>query len=338
MRTVIRLAAAIAAAFVAAPAGAQPADSFYAGKTVKLIVGTGPGGGYDIYGRLLARHIGRHIPGHPTVVVVNMPGASSLTAANYLANVAPRDGSEMLLIVQTLPIVQVAGSDKVRFDLARFNWVGNMSDASNIFLSWHTSPVKTMKDAQEQELIMGSTTPSSLGGLYPAVANQVLGTKFKIINGYASGDAIDIALERGEVQGRAGNSWPALKAYRGYWIRDRLINVMVQVGLRKEADLQAVPLLTEFARDDQERQVLQFYSSLVASGRALATGPDVPADRVAALRRAFDAALADPALLAEAEKQGLELSPLAGDKVQDVVTTMVRTRPELLQIDRKLLD
>jgi tripartite-type tricarboxylate transporter receptor subunit TctC len=338
MRTLIRLAAAIAVAFVAVPAGAQPADSFYAGKTVKLIVGTGPGGGYDIYGRLLARHIGRHIPGHPTVVVVNIPGASSLTAANYLANVAPRDGSEMLLIVQTLPIVQVAGSDKVRFDLARFNWVGNMSDASNIFLSWHTSPVKTMKDAQEQELIMGSTTPSSLGGLYPAVANQVLGTKFKIINGYASGDAIDIALERGEVQGRAGNSWPALKAYRGYWIRDRLINVMVQVGLRKEADLQAVPLLTEFARDDRERQVLQFYSSLVASGRALATGPEVPADRVAVLRRAFDAALADPALLAEAEKQGLELSPLAGDKVQDVVTTMVRTRPELLQIDRKLLD
>jgi tripartite-type tricarboxylate transporter receptor subunit TctC len=328
----------IAAMLAASPAAAQPVENFYAGKTVKLIVGTGPGGGYDIYGRLLVRHISRHIPGHPTVVVVNMPGASSLTAANYLANVAPKDGTELLLIVQTLPIVQVAASDKVRFDLARFNWVGNMSDASNIFLSWHTSPAKTMKDAQEQELIMGSTTPSSLGGMYPAVANQVLGTKFKIIHGYASGDAIDIALERGEVQGRAGNSWPALKAYRGYWIRDRLISVMVQVGLRKEPDLPTVPLLTEFARDDRERQILQFYSSLVASGRALATGPDVPADRVAALRRAFDAALADPALLAEAEKQGLELSPLAGDKVQDVVTTMVRTRPELLQIDRKLLD
>jgi tripartite-type tricarboxylate transporter receptor subunit TctC len=323
---------------LATSAAAQPVEGFYAGKTLKLIVGTGPGGGYDIYGRLLARHIGRHIPGRPTVVVVNMPGASSLTAANYLANVAPKDGSELLLIVQTLPIVQVAGSDKVRFDLARFNWVGNMSDASNIFLSWHTSTVRTTKEAQEQEVIMGSTTPSSLGGLYPAVANQVLGTKFKVIHGYASGDAIDIALERGEVQGRAGNSWPALKAYRGYWIRDRLINIMVQVGLRKEADLPTVPLLTELARNEQEREVLQFYSSLVASGRALATGPDVPVERIAALRRAFDAALADPALLAEAEKQGLELSPLAGDKVQEVVTTMVRTRADLLQIDRKLLD
>src|SRR5215204_936460 len=331
-------ALAVAAAFVGSAVMAQPVESFYAGKIVKLIVGTGPGGGYDIYGRLLARHIGRHIPGHPTVVVVNMPGASSLTAANYLANVAPKDGTELRLIVQTLPIVQVAGNEKVRFDLARFNWLGNMSDASNVFLSWHTSPIKTVKDAQAQELIMGSTTPSSLGGMYPAVANQVLGTKFKIIHGYASGDAIDSALERGEVQGRAGNSWPALKAYRGYWIRDRLINVMVQVGLRKEPDLPTVPLLTEFARNDQESQILQFYSSLVASGRALATGPDVPPDRVAALRRAFDAALADPALLAEAEKQALELSPLSGDKVQDVVSAMVRTRPELLQIDRKLLD
>ena len=201
------------AALAAMSHGAHAQTDFYAGKQIKMIVGTAPGGGYDIYGRLLARHIGRHIPGRPTVVVVNMPGAASLTAANYLANIAPRDGTEMLMVVQSLPLMQVAGSDKARFDLEKFSWIGNMSDSANTVLAWKTAGVKTLDDARRLELIMGSTTASSLGGIYPAIMNKALGTKFRIIHGYESGDAIDLAMERGEVNARVV-SWSALKAYR----------------------------------------------------------------------------------------------------------------------------
>ena len=249
----MRRALFAAACCAALTGGAGAQTDFYAGKQVKMIVGTGPGGGYDIYGRLLARHIGKHIPGKPNVVVVNMPGAASLTAANYLANIAPRDGTEMLMVVQSLPLLQVAGSDKARFDLAQFSWLGNMSDAANTVLAWHTAGVKSLDDARRIELIMGSTTASSLGGIYPAIMNKALGTKFRIIHGYESGDAIDLALERGEVTARAGISWAALKAYRANWLRDGLVRIFAQVGLRRESDLEA-PLLTELAANDEDRE------------------------------------------------------------------------------------
>lgn len=328
---------ALALLFAAVPARAQDVASFYSGKQIKLIVGTGPGGGYDIYGRLLGRHIGRHIPGAPNVVIVNMPGAASLTAANYLANIAQRDGTEMLMVVQSLPLLQVSGSDKARFDLARFNWLGNMSSAANTVLAWATSGVATIDDARRRELVMGSTTPSSLGGIYPAIMNKVLGTKFKIIHGYESGDAIDLALERGEVTGRAGISWAALKAYRANWLRDKTVNIFAQVGLRRENDLDA-PLLTDLAANDADREILQFYSSLVSVGRALTLGPGVPAPRVEALRRAFDAAMADPRLVAEAEKQGLELRAQSGESVQEIVAAMARGKADLLHLDRKMVE
>ena len=326
-------------ACLAATADAQPRDDadFYAGRQIRLTVGTGPGGGYDIYARLLARHIGRHIPGSPNVVVVNMPGAASLTAANYLANIAPRDGTELLMVVQSLPLQQVMKNDKARFDLARFNWIGNMSDAANTVLAWPGSGVATIADARTKQLVMGSTTASSLGGIYPAIMNRVLGTNFKIIHGYESGDAIDLALERGEVTGRAGISWAALKAYRANWLRDGLVRIFAQVGLRREPDLDA-PLLTDLAANDSDRDILRFYSSLVALGRALTTGPDVPAERVATLRRAFDAALADPRLVEEARKQGLDLRSLPGETVQKVVTSMVQAKPESLHLDKGMVD
>jgi tripartite-type tricarboxylate transporter receptor subunit TctC len=319
------------------PAASQSVASFYTGKQVKVIVGTGPGGGYDIYGRLLAPYLGRHIPGHPNVIVVNMPGAASMTAANYLANVAPKDGTELLMIVQALPLVQVTGSKSVHFDLGRFNWIGNMSDSANVLIAWHTAPVKTIADAKKDELLVGSTTPSSIGGLYPVVMNQVLGTKLRVINGYESGDAIDLAMQRGEVNGRAGMSWAGLKSARAYWLQNKDINVLVQAGLQKEPDLPDVPLMTDLASDDTGRQVLNFYSSLVALGRAVAVGPGVPTDRVEALRRAFDETLADPDLIAEAEKSKLEVRALSGERLQAVVQTMVSTEPAILHLDQNMI-
>jgi hypothetical protein len=304
-------------------------DAFFSAHPVKVVVGTGPGGGYDIYGRLIARFLGRYIPGNPKVIVVNMPGASSLTAANYIANVAPKDGTEILLPVQTLPLAQVAGNGKARFDLRQFSWLGNMSNSANTVFVMRRSPVTDIASARQQEVTFGATSPASLGGIYPAVMNSLLGSKLKIIFGYESGDAIDLALERGEVEGRAGTSWAALKAYRADWLREQKIRVIAQVGIEAEPDLDA-PLLTDLASNAEQREVLGFFSSLVAVGRALAVGPDVPAPRVAALRKAFDEAVQDPQLRAEAERQRLELRAVSGTRVQAAVTAMTSANARML--------
>ena len=304
-------------------------DEFYASHSIKIVVGTGPGGGYDIYGRLIARHLGRYVPGNPKVAVVNMPGASSLRAANYIANIAPKDGTEILLPVQTLPLAQVAGGGNARFDLQRFSWLGNMSNSANTVLVMFTSPAKDLASIKQGDVTVGATSPASLGGIYPAVMNNLLGTRFKIIFGYESGDAIDLALERGEVEGRAGTSWAALKAYRADWLRENKVRIIAQVGLEAEPDLDA-PLLTHLATNDHQREVLGFFSSLVAVGRALALGPDVPADRVAALRKAFDDAMKDQDLRAEAERQHLELRTIPGERVQEAVALMAGADASML--------
>lgn len=317
------------------PASAQRGD-FYAGKTVKIIIGTPAGGGYDVYGRLLARHLSRHVPGNPTVIPVNMPGASSLNAANYLANIGPKDGTELLLIVQSLPLVQLSGSSAVRFDLARFNWIGNMSDSATITFAWHTSGVKTIEDARQRELVVGATTNAALGGLHPEIMNRFLGTKFKIIYGYKGGDEVDLAMERGELAGRGGTSWLALKAVRGRWIEQNQIHILAQVGLAREPDLPDVPLIQELATDDRARQALLFYSQLSAVGRAFAVADGVPEEQVRMLRKAFDDAVADPALIGDADKQKLELRPTNGLELQKVVGTMLRIDPSLLVIPDEL--
>ena len=295
-----------------------------------MIVGAPVGGGYDLYSRLLARHIAKHIPGLPPVVVINMPGSASVNAANYLANVAPQDGTEMLMVVQTLPMAQLTRGIGARFDLARFQWLGSMSDDANVFIAWHTAGVKSIRDVQEREFVVGH---ASIGGMYPAIMNKFMGTKFKIVLGYKSGESIDLAMERREIDGRAGASWSSLKAVRGHRLRDKEIDVFLQIGLRKEPDLIDVPLLVDLARNDTERKVLQFYSSLTTVARAIAVGPGVPLGRVTLLRRAFDAAMRDPALLAEAERQSIDIRPVTGERLQELVRQMVHTDPAILRLD-----
>lgn len=309
---------------------ATQASTFYAGRQVKMICSSDVGGGYDIYSRLLARHIGKHIPGKPQVLSLNMPGAAGVTAAGYLAHSAARDGTELMMIVQTLPMVQVFQSGKQRFDLAAFGWIGNMDDSANVFIADRNSGVSTFEDARRIELVVGSTSPTSIGGILPDVTNKLLGTKFKIVNGYKSGEAIEIALQRGEVNGRAGANWSAMKALRGANVRDQEINVFLQAGLRKEPDLPDVPLLLDLARDEKTRAALSFYSGMTTLARAIATSPAVPVDRIEILRAAFDGALNDPDLRAEAKKTNLELRPLPGAQLQKIVEAMVRTDPALL--------
>jgi tripartite-type tricarboxylate transporter receptor subunit TctC len=234
------------------------------------------------------------------------------------------------MIVQTLPIVQVTRKGSGRFDLAAFNWIGNMDDSANVFISTRASGIKTIEDARQSELIVGSTTPSAIGGILPEMSNRLLGTRFRIVNGYKSGEAIDLALQRGEVNGRAGASWSAMKALRGRQIEAGEINVFLQAGLRREPDLSGVPLMTDLASNEHDASILSFYSGMAALARAIATTPGAPADRIIMLRSAFEAAMSDPALLDEAEKSGLQVRPLSGDKLQEIIGTMVKISPELL--------
>ena len=320
-------AAALAVALVGpslAVAEPKPVE-FYAGKQIKMICSSDVGGGYDVYSRLFARHLGKHLPGRPLVVSMNMPGAAGVTAAGYLANSAARNGTELLMVVQTLPMVQVTNAGKARFDLGAFNWIGNMDESANVFVASRNSSVRSIDDAMISELVVGSTSPNAIGGILPDVTNRILGTKFKIIHGYKSGEAIEVAMQRGEVNGRAGASWSAMKALRGSSLRSEDINILLQAGNRKEPDLMDVPLLTDLARTDGERTALAFYSGMTALARAIATTPETPRERVDALRRAFDATLVDPDLLMEARKSSLEIRPFPGASLQGLIERMVRT-------------
>lgn len=314
----------------AAPSWAATAEGFYSGKQVKLVVGAVAGGGNDIYARILSRHMPRHIPGKPTVIVVNMPGASSITAANYLQHIAPRDGTEMLEIVQALPMVQAFGQDNINFDLAAFNWIGNMTDSPVVYVAAKAAGVTTIQQAMQRELVYGSTTPASLFAMMPTVMNSLVGTRFKVINGYDSGKAIELAMERGEIGGFGGSTWSSLMVDEPGWIDRHEIEILVQAGVRKAQDLAGVPLLTDLARNDEDRRVLAFYSGVVAYARAFTVGPNVPQDRVAALRRAFDATMADPAFLAEASQIRLDVTPIGGEALQKIITETVHADKTLL--------
>ena len=313
-----------------AAAQSQTVDPSFLNKGFKIVVGAGAGGGNDLYARLLAKHLPDYLPKRPAVTVVNMPGASSIAAANYINRRAPRDGTEMLAIVQSLPLVQAFGQANIDFDLAKFQWIGNMTDSPVVYATWHTSPVVDVEAAKRVESIFGSTTQNSLFSMMPLVMNRVLGTRFKVINGYPSGSAINLAIEAGEVGGVGGTTWASLAANKPSWVSEKKLNVIAQAGLRKAPDLPDTPLLTDLASTEAERAVLNFYSGVVAFARAFAFGPDVRSDRVALFRHAFDRMVAEPQFIAEAEKMGMDISPTSGETLQLIIAGMVYADPALL--------
>lgn len=316
----------------------QSQKEFFSGKQVQLIIGAGAGGGGDQYGRFLARYIGQHIPGRPTIVVVNMPGAGGMRAANYLQNVAPRDGTELTIMATGVPLSQAFGDSSVKFDLSEFNWIGNMSQSPNVIITSNATQVKTMKDAEEKEVAIGSTSPLSTSSMTALIADSVLSTKFKVVNGYNSGAAIDLAMEHGEVGGRAGVTWAELKAERPYWIAGNSINILAQMGLKRISELNKVPLLTEFATNSEGHAMLAFVSNLSVVARAVAIGPGVPEDRVAVLRHAFDETMHDPAVLAEAEKEHLDITPLSGEETSEVIGGIVHAKGSVIARMKALLN
>ncbi len=299
------------------------ASQFYNGKTISLIIGYSAGGGYDTYARLVARFLGEHIPGKPIVVPRNMPGASSRVAIAYAYNVAPRDGLTLCTGDQSLALAQAMG-EPLNFDMSKFLYIGNPSSENNTTVTWHASGIRTIADAMAQEVTMGATggSPSSQ---YPRIMNAVLGTRFKIILGYPGGNEINLAMERGEVAGRGSNNWASWKSTRADWLQEKKINILVQVGLKKAHDLQDVPLLMELARNEEDRTLLKLLSTPATIGRPVFTTPQTPADRVTALRGGFDAMIKDQHFLADAARLNLEIDPVSGAELQEIVAEILKT-------------
>ena len=297
-------------------------------------------GGYDSYARLLARHIGRHIPGQPRVQPVNMPGGGGIVAANFVANVAPKDGSVLAIISQGNVTDQALGlNSSLKVDFRQFNWVGNMSDSNQVMAVWHTSPTKTLDDAMRRETTIGTTQAGSISQQLTAFYNNVLGTRLKIVFGYPDGHDVDLAMQRGEVEGRGTNTWASYVSISPHFISDKLIIPLIQVGLQKDPALPNTPLLRDLARKPDDQPLLDFLSKAVAVGRPITTTPGAPAERVAALRRAFDLTLKDPLFIAEAEKERAEISPMTGEQLARLVEELIEApgdiKARVKEADRK---
>ena len=309
------------------PARAQSVADFYRGKTVSIYIGYGPGGTYDLSARVLARHIGRHIPGEPSIVTRNMPGAGSLKLANYLYNVAPRDGTEFGIFGRTIPIEPLLDGPGAQFDALKLTWLGSTSNEVSNCVAWHTSAVKSANDLFEKELVVGAAGAASPSAVFPTVFNAVLGTRFKVINGYPSSANSLTAMEAGEVAGFCAWGWTAMTVTRPDWIRDKKFNVLFQIALRKHPDHPEAPLVLDLAKTSEDRQVLELVAAPQTFARPFAAPPGLPPERAAALRNAFDATVKDPAFIAEAAKLQLEPDLVTAVQLEEVLRRIYATPP-----------
>lgn len=310
---------------------AQSADDFYRGKSLIIIVGSDITGEHDAAARLLSRHLPKHIPGRPGIIIQNMPGASGIKAANYLYDIARRDGTVIATFNKSMATYQAAGMTNANFKADEFNWIGSMDHSNTVLLVAARTGVQTIEDATRKEVVMGSIGAGGTMSTYPILLNNTLRTKFKLVQGYAGGQIVDMALERGEVDGRGTYTWRDLKARRGNWLREKKVNILVQMGLEREPDLPDVRTLIDLARNETERAVFTFVSADVPLGKSFVMPPHVPADRVATLRKAFDATLNDPAFLADAKAADTDVKLLPGDHVQTLVRQIVMTPPQIVK-------
>ena len=319
----------VVAILAVAPAAAEPVADFYRGKQIRIYVRAAPGGNYDIYSRLIGRHIVRFLPGNPSVLPVNMPGGGGLVALNYVANVAPRDGTVLTMITQSFPMDQALGLNRtLKVDLRTLNWIGNMSDTNEFFFTAASSPTKTLQDARRRETPVAATGAGSIMTQLAALYNNMLGTRFKVIYGYPSGPDMTLAMERGEVEGRSTSNPQVLGASKAEVVAK--YNFLIQAGLRKLPGYEEVPLLRELAGGADQQAVFDFISRAVVVARPIVTNPDVPPERVAMLRRAFDATMADADFIREAQLQGLEISPTGGQELAKIIADMLDTPPAVL--------
>ncbi|HTI86078.1 MAG TPA: tripartite tricarboxylate transporter substrate-binding protein [Alphaproteobacteria bacterium] len=319
------LLAASVLSLVAASAHAETAGEFFRGKTLTMVISTGVGGGYDLGGRLVARHLSKHLPGNPNVVPKNMPGAGHVRAANYMAVQAPRDGTTIATIGNAIALLQVMDGSGVYYDISKFNWIGTSDTSSATLYVWAATGVTSLEQAKSREVVIGATGAGGGNTQYPALLNNVLGTKFKVIAGYGTGSDINLAMERGEVDGRANHSFNSLLVSYPQWVSEKKINILLQIGIKPQDGFESVPMLETFARNDNERAIFKLFSAPIALGRPVAASPEVPIDRVTVLRRAFDATMIDPEFLADAQRSKLDISAIQGEALQKIAEDVVAT-------------
>lgn len=318
-------------------AQAQGVADFYRGKTINVWIGYGAGGGYDLSARVLARHMGRYMPGEPMLVARNMPGAGSLSLANWLYNVAPKDGLDFGIFGRTVPIDPLLGTKGTQFDALKFTWLGSTSNEVSTCVAWHDAPVKNAADLFTKELTVGASGAASPSAVFPYLFNSILGTKLRVINGYTSSATILTALEVGELNGFCAWGWVPMKAMRSDWIRDKKFNVLFQIGLAKHRDHPETPLLLDLAKTVEDRELLEILVSPQVFARPFAAPPGIPADRAAALREAFNKTVLDPDFIAEAERLVLEPDLVDAGMLEAVLARIYATPKPLLDRAKQAL-
>ena len=326
--------AALAMACAAHPiaSSAQTVEQFYRGKTIDLIVGGAPGGGYDIYGRAVARHWGKHIPGNPTFAVRNMPGASGITMLRHTASVAARNG---LVVGTTFPLAILKPLMDKRDDYlpTSFSFIGSANQETRVCLAMKNQPVKTLDDAMTKDMVMGGNAPGGAPHDTPIMLNNLLGTKFKLVAGYPGTQEIALAVERGEVGGICGFGWTSLMSQQPQWVTENKINILVQIAMEPYPALErmGVPMIWKWVKTDEQRQVLEFLMAEQVYGRPFLAPPNIPADRLAALRESFMATMKDPEFLADAEKLGIEIDPVSGEKFETLIKHVAASPPAIIE-------
>jgi tripartite-type tricarboxylate transporter receptor subunit TctC len=331
LKLICGLVLAVFALAPSSPCHAQAPAEFYKGRTIDLYIGTSVGGGYDAYGRMLARHMSRYTPGNPTIVPKNMEGGGGMRLANFLYNAAPKDGTAFAIFNRGTAFDPLLGNRNAQFEATKFNWIGSTNDEVSICATWHTTGITTLAQLTARELVVGATGPSGDTFQFPRITNGVLGTKFKIISGYPGGNDVDFAMERGEVQGRCGWSYTSVKSTRQHWLDRKWLNILLQLALSKHPDLPDVPLIMDLARNDEDRAIfkLMFARQVMAWPFVMPAG--VPGDRVEAMRKAFIETMADKDFLADARKAIMEIRPVAGAEIQKLVADVYQTPAAVVQ-------
>jgi len=312
------------------PAASQSVEEFYKGRNVSMVIGFSAGSGYDVYARLLARYMGRYIPGHPTFIPQNMPGAGSLCAAQYLYNVAPKDGSAIGTLSRSMPVEPLLGDAK--FDGRKFTWIGNIANNNSLCATWHSTAIKTWADVVSKPFVLGGEGPGSDLDNFALILKNMFGAKLKLVSGYPGGSEVNLAVERNEVDGRCGWSWDSIKSTRPEWLRDNKLNLLVVFALEKSPEIPAsVPLILEKATTDEQRQILRLHLAGQAFGRPFFAAPGIPEDRKRALRTAFDDTMKDQEFVADALKMRLEVSPMKGAEIDRVLGEVYASPPGILE-------
>ncbi|MBI3045910.1 MAG: hypothetical protein HYY78_24140 [Betaproteobacteria bacterium] len=319
----------------AGPVAADSVSDFYKGKTVTIWVGYTPGGGYDVYARTFARHWSKHLPGNPEFIVKNRPGAGSLLVTNELYNILPKDGTAIGVIGRGMPQEKLLGSDQADFDSSKFTWIGSANNEVSVCVSWAKTGITSFQDLRTRGMIVGGTGEGADTDTFPKVLNNVLGTKLKLVTGYPGGTDVLFAMERGELEGRCGYSWSSAVTTHGDWLRDKKMNVLLQISTEKHPDLPDVPFVMDLAETDQARQILEFIFARQAWGRPFLAPPGVPADRAKALQDSFMAVIRDPGFIADVKKQKLEVNPLPGPRIAQLIARMHQAPLEVVNLARE---